>query len=64
MKAGELFELWKEDCAGSGAAPGSQKSFSVRIRRFFKHDANHGRPRYLNVQRKTAQPAIRMVVSN
>jgi hypothetical protein len=64
MKAGELFELWQEDCAGNGIAPGSQKSFSVRLRRFFEHDANNGRPRYRNVQRKTAQPAIRMVVSN
>jgi hypothetical protein len=64
MKAGELFELWQEDCVGSGAPTGSQKAFSVRLRRFFKHDANNGRPRYLDVQRRTAQAAIRMVVSN
>jgi hypothetical protein len=64
MKAGELFELWREDCSGTDIAPGSQKAFSVRLRRFFKHDANNGRPRYLDVQRKTAQAAIRMVVSN
>jgi hypothetical protein len=63
-KAGELFELWREDCTGSCAAPGSQKASSVRVRCFFEHDANNGRPRWRNVQRKAAEPAIRMVVSN
>jgi hypothetical protein len=53
-----------EDCAELGIDAGSQKSFSVRVRKFFEHDPNHGRPRYKNVQRKTEQPAIRMVVSN
>jgi DDE domain len=40
------------------------QAFSPRVRKFFEHDPNNGRPRYRNVQRKTAAPAIRMVVSN
>ncbi len=64
MKAGDLFKLWEEDCSETGISAGSQKAFSPRIRKFFEHDPNNGRPRYRNVQRKSAQPAIRMVVSN
>ena len=56
--------LWEEDCADTGITPGSQKAFSPRVRKFFEHDPNNGRPRYRNAQRKTAAPAIRMVVSN
>src|SRR5258708_20863566 len=38
MKAGDLFQLWGEDCAELGIDAGSQKSFSVRVRKFFQTD--------------------------
>jgi hypothetical protein len=37
---------------------------AYRLKAIFAHDANQGRRPFRNVQRKTAQPAIRMVVSN
>jgi hypothetical protein len=64
MEAGDLFQIWQSDSTNNGIASESQKAFSVRIRRFFTHDPNRGRPRYLNVRPRTAQPANRMVVSN
>lgn len=64
MKATPLFNLWREDCSETGAACGTQKAFSARIKRYFEHDPNKGRPVYRNVRRRTAQAAIRMVVSN
>ncbi|MGA7325451.1 MAG: hypothetical protein WBX25_13415 [Rhodomicrobium sp.] len=64
MKATPLFNLWREDCSETGAACGTQKAFSARIKRYFEHDRNKGRPVYRNVRRRTAQTAIRMVVSN
>ncbi len=64
MTSAALGALWKSDCDETGVEPCSPKAFSLRIRRYCQHDPNNGRPRYLNVRKKTAQPAIRMVVSN
>jgi hypothetical protein len=63
MMAAPLYQLWIEDCSSRAANPGSPKAFSKRIRRYFEHDRNSGRPRYLDVRPKTDYPAIRMVVS-
>ncbi len=63
-KAGELYRLWVTDCGDRAVEVGSQKAFAGRFKKYFVHDPNGGRPRYLNVRPKTAQPALRMVVSN
>jgi hypothetical protein len=64
MSSAAIGALWKSDCEVTGIEPGSPKGFKNRIQRYCQHDPNNGRPRYLNVRKKTAQPAIRMVVSN
>jgi hypothetical protein len=64
IKVTPLFNLCREDYSETGVACGMQKAFSARIKRYFEHDANHGRPLYRNVRRRTASAAIRMVVNN
>lgn len=49
LSAGVGWLEWQAWCSGQGLATGTQKSFGARLKRRFKHDRNHNRPRYLGV---------------
>ena len=54
IAAGQLFQMWKQECSEHGREAGSQKSFAARVKRRVRHERNSGRPRYIGVRCKTA----------
>jgi hypothetical protein len=62
IAAGQLFQMWKQECSEHGRGAGSQKSFAARVKRRVQHERNSGRPRYIGVRCKTADaPRLRVV---
>jgi hypothetical protein len=62
IAAGQLFQMWKQECSEHGREAGSQKSFAARVKRRVRHERNNGRPRYIGVRFKTADaPRLRVV---
>ena len=62
IAAGQLFQMWKQECSEHGREAGSQKSFAARVKRRVRHERNSGRPRYIGVRCKTADtPRLRVV---
>ena len=63
--AGNVWLLWKEDCEDHGIEPGTQQAFGRNFKKWFAHEKNNGRPRYLNVRIKPeSAPALRLAVVN
>jgi hypothetical protein len=64
MSAGTLWGLWRADCEQAGIPPGSQQAFGRQMKKWFAHEKNSGRPRYLNVREKVETASLRLAVSN
>ena len=64
IAAGDLWKLWKEDCHDCGIDIGSQQAFGRAMKKWFAHEKNSGRPRYLNVRIKPKEQASLRLVSN
>ena len=64
VAAGELWSLWREDCEQLGIAPGTQQAFGRNMKKWFAHEKNSGRPRYLNVRAKVEHATLRLAVNN
>lgn len=64
MMAGDLWKLWQEDCSQNDLEPGTQQAFGRRMKQWFSHERNNGRPRYLNVRAKMEHTGLRLAVSN
>lgn len=64
IAAGDLWRLWQQDCAQLGITPGTQQAFGRQMKKWFAHEKNNGRPRYLNLRAKPEQATLRLAVSN
>jgi hypothetical protein len=63
IAAGQLFQMWKQECSEHSREAGSQKSFAARVKRRVQHERNSGRPRYIGVRCKTPDARRLRVVS-
>jgi hypothetical protein len=63
IAAGQLFQMWRQECSEHGREAGSQKAFAARVKRRVQHERNSGRPRYVGVRFKTADTRHLRVVS-
>jgi hypothetical protein len=64
IPAGDLWRLWQQDCEQLGIRPGTQQAFGRNMKKWFAHEKNNGRPRYLNLRAKPEQATLRLAVDN